>query len=706
MEKAVLHRLVLKLVLLMCIAILTEIFVFNIRAFTTAAYNEQVIDDSYIVQLSGGALGEDGVILMDSDADYVCIDILGFGYPLRNIKLDVECVATDQTSDFDTSVCNVDVVPFDDAMFEEIDERGNSSLIYGAATCVETKISHDIDESQYIYLKNYGNTHSVEITLYPSFKGANQFIIHSLSFNVSRPMKVMPVRVLVLFTGLVIVYFSLFNKVLWEEDCVAFKGWKVVIVTTLFSVFSVATVYLILSNKNIMTDTYSPYAKLACALCDGKMYIGEASAVASDAEGSPVFWRADSDNVMLDYALFEGRYYVCFGLLPCIIFYIPYHIITGGNLPNAIPYIILRVMVTALVGLLLWMIIKKYYRKTPFALFLLMWWAVIGGMYLPVMLTTEVRCYDIPIYFGVVLILLGMIFALGIVGEDKCFKFWNVLFGSVCFSAVLICRPIMLLYGFVVTGCIIKKYFKQIKDMKRKVLFKAVLALAIPYIVFSLICMFYNLARFGSPFDFGVAYTTATYPVKDSSLFFPYVVYSTVYEYLLRPPVIDFGYPSAHFSVWTYIKEAGCIMSGGVFDGGLFMINPFVWSLFFQGHYYEKLNRRGLKLVIPVMLLTALGIMVMGSMFTCSIYTRYTLEFSPAILFSACLMIMEIQEDVFDLDNDQIKILSRKCITFLLLVSIFWGFMQLFCYSEGDMTVISGNSELWYKVINMFRGTK
>ncbi len=703
MDKSILYRLVSELVLLLCISVLAEIFVFNIRTFTTAGYNEQVIDDSYVVQLSGGTLTEDGLIVMDYDADSVCIDISGFGYPLRNIVLDVECVDEAQISDLNDGVCYVEVMPFDDAMFEEVDKSGASKMINGAATCVAGEIIHDIKESHYIYLKSYGNTHGLEILLYPSSDNVCGFRIYSISFNTSRPMDINPVRVLLVFLGLVIVYFSLINTILWKADCVVLKKWKLVVIAFLFCLFSIATIFLALSNRNIVTDAVSPYAELAQALCAGKMDVGEAPVVISDNEGTPVFWHIDSDNVKLDYALFEGRYYVCFGMLPCIMFYVPYYLITGGNLPNSVPYVVLRIMVAALVGLLLWIVIKKYYRKTPFAMFTLMWGAIIGGMYLPVMLTTEVDHCDIPIFSGVVLVLLGTIIVLGSEGDDKKIKIWSILLCSICFAAVSLCRPIMLLYGGAILGVIIKNRYDQIKNIKGRRLLKAVMAIVVPFISFVAICMVYNVLRFGSPFDFGLSHIITIHPLKGSSIFLPYVIFRTVYDYFLKPPIIEFGYPSARFPAPSQINEAGCIITSSVFAGGILALNPFVGALLFQGRYREKIKRRGLNSIIPTLLLVAILVMIIESLYTGSISTRYTLEFSPAILFSACLMLMEIQEDVLELNNDQIKRLVWICIAILLLISIFWGAAQLFCYSDGEMTVITGNPKLWYGVMYMFR---
>ena len=111
-----------KLLALFLLALIIEIFLFNHRSFSTASYVEKTIDDSYTVEIVGGYVDGNGDIIMNSDADFVTLNIAGFDYPLNNIRLDVEC-PDDETTPFDIDhVCVAECRSYDDALFEMVDE--------------------------------------------------------------------------------------------------------------------------------------------------------------------------------------------------------------------------------------------------------------------------------------------------------------------------------------------------------------------------------------------------------------------------------------------------------------------------------------------------------------------------------------------------------------------------------------------------------
>ena len=679
-------------------ALLIEIFVFNIRSIDTAGYSEKPLDASYDVALTGGNFDDNGDIVMNEDADFVTLDISGFGYPLYSVKLDVECVDDVVSPYAEDHVCVVECSTFDDALLELMDDDGNSYMTTGTLMTAEGRVLHEIEASHYLYLEPFGNTNELRVVMYPASGMARRLRIHDLAFNAGQPLRINIVRVAVVYALLLLVYFSLADGVLWHEDCTTFKMWKLVTAGGILILVSLFTLFIMLSNKAIINEDFSPYAELSEALGRGSLYVGEADDAVRSTEGYSVFWRADSTDVMFDYALHDGKYYVYFGLLPCIIFYLPYHILTGGALSNAVPGIILRVLTVALIGLLIHIIIRKYYRKTPFAMYLLMWGAVICGMYMPLQMTNNVQFYDIPIFSALVLTLAGACFWVTADKEPNGLNYVRVALGSVCMAAVSLCRPTMLIYGFIMLGAILWNRNSELKRAGKGSLCKLALSVALPYISFAAVCMIYNALRFGSPFDFGSAYNATTYPIEGASLFLPYVMFRAVYEYLLKPPFVAYGFPFASYTVWEKVRQAGNIMVVRVFDGGLFMINPFVWSLALTGFYRKRLREKKLLGTMILMLGAAMFLMVYGVVYTSSVYTRYTLEFAPVILVAGCIMLMEIFEDASGIKDARLFSVFRCGIALLLLVSLFWGIMQIGCSSSGNTHLSSGSTELWYRL--------
>ncbi len=692
-----------ELLLLFLTALLIEIFIFNIRGFDTAFNIEKKLDSSYEVELFGGNFDTNGDIVMDADTEYVALYITGLDYSVKNIRLDVECMDDEISPYIPDHVCNVKVSAFDDALFEQVDEYGNSYMSDAAAVSAFGDVLHDEEASHYIYLVPFGDTHKLEILLSPATGMPQRLRIHELTFNAVRPISINPARITVVYSILLLLYFSFINRTLWKEDCADPSVRKKIMSVGGFLVFSIFSIWIMLSNKALLNEAFSPYDLLARAISAGRLYVGEASELVKKTDGLAVFWHEDSTLVMFDYALFEGKYYVYFGLLPCVLFYLPYYMITGSDLPNIIPEILLRIITVLLLGRVIYIIIRRYYKKTPFALFLLLWCAVVAGMYIPAMLVGTVMFYDIPIFCGLVLVLAGLCFILESDKDGKNFSVAKLALGSICFASVSLCRPNMLLYGFVVLAMLFWNSRQRVKTMDGKKIREVIMAVGIPYVFFATVCMIYNYIRFGSPFDFGAAYNATTYPLTVSSLFLPYVIAKSIYEYLLRPPFIKFGYPFTKFTGWEQILEAGNTMVMDVFVGGIIASNPFTWLLLLSGKFVKGLKEKKILASLVLLNIVAFILMTYSVLFTSSLYTRYTLEFSPVILISASIIVLELYERLSASDSCELKHIVTTIITIMLLVSVFWGGAQLCCGDTDGWSLICGNTALWYKVSNAFR---
>ena len=46
------------------------------------------------------------------------------------------------------------------------------------------------------------------------------------------------------------------------------------------------------------------------------------------------------ENYLWDTAYYEGHYYVYFGVVPVLLFYLPFYLVTGANFPTAIGVLI------------------------------------------------------------------------------------------------------------------------------------------------------------------------------------------------------------------------------------------------------------------------------------------------------------------------------------------------------------------------------
>ena len=500
-------RMVREILLLFLLTLILEVFLFNNRSFSTAGYDELILDDSYSVKIEGGSLNGNGDIVMEGGAESVTLEIDGFGYPLKNIMIDVECMDDTVTSAAIDHVCIVEGTSFDDAILELVDDDKNSNLVYGTIMSFKNDVLHTVPDSQYIYLKPFGNTKKLKLIISPASGVSQRLRIHKLVFNASRPIRISFIRVLAVFSALLLLYFSLYNTMLFDTDCITMGKWKKTAVILFPAVF-------------------------AC-------------------------------------------------------FFVIWHLTCGDLEWTVFLKILLGVVMVILAGILLLTIIRKHYRNISFASFMLMWGAAVCGMYLP---------------------------------------------------AIMTCGTL------------------------------------------------------------GNAAGHASVPV-----FMPYVIVGAFYEYLLKPAVVDFGFPFTGLTIGEKINDAGMNMHVEMIGGGLIAANPFVWSLLLTGHYRSRLKDK--KLLSKVIACIALAIVVMLAITagTGSVRFIYTLGFTPLIIAGALILILEIQEDVKGISNERSRSIAEKCVAFVLLVSIFWGVAQIGCVYDDRAGMAINNTEMWYRLYYAFR---
>lgn len=107
----------------------------------------------------------------------------------------------------------------------------------------------------------------------------------------------------------------------------------------------------IVNTYKVGGDNAQQYAELAKAMADGQLYL----------EVEPPQWLVDMDNpydkgardelqkqtgesYLFDVAYYEGHYYVYFGVLPVLLFYLPFYLLTGSSFPTAIGVLIACIM--------------------------------------------------------------------------------------------------------------------------------------------------------------------------------------------------------------------------------------------------------------------------------------------------------------------------------------------------------------------------
>ncbi len=674
----------MKLGIVALIALIAELAVFNIRTFQSMGYVPRPVETGDILAVENGHLLDTGDIELNDGEENLVIILRDTDAPINNLYLDIWTVDEAVSEDYEDNVCSVTVLSKD------------------GYSIAQKKIVNGIPSSRYIWLEDVNNTGNLRVEISAASGAGRIFRINNMVYNQRRGLEISLIRIFSVIVLITVIWLALFDNSLWRADCVTFRRWKVVLPLILFTVIAIVSFWWPMQNPLVKSSPQNEYALLARALMRGETFVGEAGDLVKSCADELVFWNIESNEVKFDYACYDGKYYVYFGTLPCIVFFVPYYIITGKDMPVFVPTVILSLTIIAEIYLLLGMLIRRFYRKTPYAARLLMTAAAACGMYL-VLFISLADHYVIAIAAGVVLVLAGIMFwlrAISLHGESCGRKGGEMFFltaGSLCMASVSMCRPTLLLVGFAFFLSVLPACMSRIRKINRKRIAGYATAFALPYAVLALICMYYNYIRFGSPFEFGTRYNMTTIPLDGRLGLGAYSVLRIVYEYLFAPAFLMPSFPFCVYQQWKQIMEGGVLFIVIKPDAGLFSSAPVLWLGGLCILYRKRLKEKGVWLPLCSLILCALLIMIFSAGYTCFITDRYTLEISWIFFMAAFIGMMEVYDDIKN--GAEVRGANAVCLLgrILLLMTAVYGFL-LFVAQKGSLDLVYGNTELYYRI--------
>ena len=260
------------------------------------------------------------------------------------------------------------------------------------------------------------------------------------------------------------------------------------------------TDHTVVKNKN-------QYELMAEALLDGKLYLDyddvDSRLLEMENPYDTAARKEQKIHYHWDHAFYDGRYYVYFGIVPVLLLFLPFRVITGTALTT---YHATQIFVgAAIIGLFFFfrLLAKKYFPKIPIAVYLLL-----GAS---VSLASMAHCIAKPAMYmtafsaGICMEIWSLYFYMKAVWatEDENRALLTAFFGALLGALAFGCRPPIALANIVVIPCLV--HFLRGRRITRELLLK-LLAAASPYIVIGILLMLYNYVRFDSPFEFGQKY--------------------------------------------------------------------------------------------------------------------------------------------------------------------------------------------------------
>ncbi len=559
-----------------------------------------------------------------------------------------------------------------------------------------------VEESKYMRLHTSGKTEKIKI----SFSTNRAKKGDSLHVNTIIMNKIVPLR-LWFVKPLCIALFITVLRFLWPTSCfwniqLNFKDkkqkWVLYGVLGLEMIYLTGTVFLNpvwLDNKK--QNAQVEYHKLAMALKKGHFYLDDVVPKQLKEMKNPyditarrrVFTTPDTI-YLWDYAYYDSKYYVYFGIVPALLVYVPASYLCGDfGFPNFIYIYITGIFLVFASYFLLKEICVRYFKQIPFLVFILLWLFSINASQLPYMMHRP-TFYSIPIITALFFTILGLFLWFSSTRAGKLNKKRMVL-GSLCMALVAGCRPQFLLGSFFCFPIFYYSYrHNQILTKKS---WKETILFCIPYIVVAIFLMYYNYARFGSVFDFGANYNLTTNDMTKRGFVLERIPLG-IYTYLFEPLNTTLQFP---FMAPSVIKTSylGRTITEKFLGGAIRVHLLLILSLFvfwFRKYFKEKM----LYITACLGTIFAFFIIIMDTEMA-GILPRYLADFIWLLLISTTLILLSIYSTI---KEENLKYIWRAFLGFATIFTLVYSFFLSFV----DITYSLCNTRpyLFYKIYHFF----
>jgi hypothetical protein len=361
------------------------------------------------------------------------------------------------------------------------------------------------------------------------------------------------------------------------------------------------------------------------------------------------------ENTLLgDHTYYKDKYYSYFGMLPVIMLFAPYKIITGNYLPSSMGAFLFASITTILLMLLWKQITQNYLKKCPYFFFLIGGGALYACSLIPIVLV-ENRFHIISQLSGLAFVILGVIMLLQ--AKEK-LSIKLLIASSFSFVLAVACRPNALFWSLLIPVLL--------WDKKKELL--PLLAIIIPFVIIGSILAWYNYARFDSPFLFGDTYVIG---IANQTMLNHISIIGKINSlikaflfFLFNPPNLDLTFPFVNAKV----SNVSLAKSSFMFDKekimGIFCF-PLMWFLF----YISKVNILR-NFIFAGVFISLLNIATFA--FTGGIVWRYILDFSWIMAIAALICAFQLQEKVLILTVRKIILKTfYLCCVFTIMFIFF-----------------------------------
>ncbi len=559
-------------------------------------------------------------------------------------------------------------------------DSGNA-LYYALPT---REIAPKVITSRYINLNLRGKSQKI----YLEIKNEN-IQLQKIILNAKVPLCFNSARCLLITFVIFFLYLFKSNSYLFKRKLIASSSKKSIIL--LLIIFNVA-IFAIILNRNLhpFYNDYDYYNQLTESIKHKKVTIEDKnhseeklnkmdnpydSSLREETLG-------DKSHYLWDAAFYKGHYYVYFGIVPVIMFYLPFNLLFRANLHTTYLIFLCTIATVCLMTLLLYRLVKYKYKNCSIGMFLLLNFLLVYCTGLEHMVKVP-EIYCAPIISGLMFTFLGLNIISSILTSQRFIKTKMVL-GSLSLALVAGCRPQLLLGSFLMIPILLAFYNQNKAKISKKEYLKYLLCLIIPYLVVGILLMYYNYIRFGSPFDFGAAYNLTTNDMTARGFKLGRIPLG-IFVYLFNPLTFQnvFPYLTETHLVTNYM---GITVYESVYGGLLATTLIYLVSLFLP-KFKKVINSKMIYSSCVIMLISAFIILIFDTQLA-GILSRYLTDFAWLFGLVTVIILLAIENKEF-----KYKDYFHKIVVVLIIMALIYQFFYLFCSSYNYFK--NSNLDFW-----------
>ena len=656
-------------VLIVILSLLLEVFVFNFRSIESI-FNKELTGLNY--DITNATKISDGVYkATDSTVE---IEIDDINAKMNNVCLDIK--RADDKAYTKVRLWAVDVA--------------NATGI----TAPEREVVAGLKQTNYIRTHFSGEIKTLKISLL-DMKKDEEFAIENLRLNCRVPLCFSIVRFLFVIGILMLLYTFRPKSFVYKHTLDLKKNWQKGVIIA----FVITQIIFLWGLCNLNPPYKNPtcqYHELTDALLSGHTYLDkEPSKELMEMENPYDTYLRRKAGVTFewDHAYYDGHYYVYFGLVPELVFYLPYKILMGENFPNYIAIFINCALMSIAVLCLLNAMVKKWFKNTSFGIFFIISVLVCdtcGIMYI----AKRPDFYSIPIAMAMMLAIAGLAFWISAEKYDEMgnmyLKTSYLAWGSVCMALVSGCRPHILITTFFGVILFWNAVFKERALFSKKSI-KNTLAICLPYVIIGAVIMTYNFVRFRSPFDFGAAYNLTTNDVTHRGIVMDRNI-TGIFYYLLQPLTVTNMFPYVQM-VNVQSLYQGLTISERMAGGFLWLSPITIMGIrgLWKKKWYDKADIRPYIIACAALAMGVIIIVIDSQV--AGILTRYYSDFSWMLLLGAAIAVLA-EYNYMQSDKEKQTLIKIVLVCFIISFVVF----GLNIFNDVDNSVSKYNPKFFYQM--------